>query len=369
MRIAIMGIRGLPSTYSGYETFADAVGPRLVERGHEVSVYCRAALFPQRTPFYRGMQLIYTSSLETKELSTLSHTWMCMADVARRQTDVILVCNVANGLHLVAPRLLGRTAAINVDGLEWRRPKWNRLGRAYFRFAAHVACRLANCVVCDAEAMAAIYRREFSARPVTIAYGAEITTSPRPDILATYDLEAGRYLLVLGRLIPDNNADLVVRAYASVRTEMPLVIVGDANYKSAFVAALHAQAGGNVRFLGHVDNREHVQALFNGAYAYIHGHEFGGTNPSLLAALGSATCVLALDTPFSREVLAGDYGLFFDKSERALSTALQAVLDEPALRQRYADRAPQRIAEAYTWDHITDQYEATFTRLLNGTAS
>ena len=358
-----MGIRGLPSTYSGYETFADAIGSRLVQRGHEVLVYCRAALFPQRLPTYRGMRLIYTPSWESKEFSTLSHTWICMADMLRRQTDVLLVCNVANGLHLIVPRLFGRKAVINVDGLEWKRPKWSRLGRIYFRFAAGAACRLADRIVCDATAMTDVYRRDFGADPVTIAYGANVWTSTHPELLDEYGLKAGRYILVLGRLIPDNNADLIVRAFAAVRTNLSLAVVGDANYRSAFVDRLHQTTDRRVRFLGHIDNREHVRELYCNAYAYIHGHEFGGTNPSLLTALGCGTCVLALDTPFSREVLAGDYGIFFRKDQADLTDKIEYVLDQPAVRERYATRAPARIAQAYTWDHIADQYEELFRQV------
>ena len=366
MRIAIMGIRGLPSTYSGYETFADALGARLVQRGHDVLVYCRAALFTERPAAYRGMRLVYLPSLETKQLSTLSHTWLCMADVVRRQTDVILVCNVANGVHLIVPRLASRRTAINVDGLEWRRPKWSRLGRAYFRLAARLACRLADRVVCDAQAMTEVYESEFAAHPVTITYGADIQTPTHPELLHEYGLEPGRYLLVLGRLIPDNNADLVVRAFAGVRTGMPLVIVGDANYRSSFAAVLRQTAGERVRFLGHVHDRQRVSELFCNCYAYIHGHEYGGTNPSLLTALGSGACVLALDTPFSREVLAGDYGLFFRKDEQDLRQQLQEIIDHPDLRRSYAVRAPRRITEAYTWERITDQYEEMFRQLAAG---
>ncbi len=369
MRIAIMGIRGLPSTYSGYETFADALGARLVQQGHDVLVYCRSSLYAERPVSYRGMRLIYVPCVETKSLSTLSHTWLCMADVVRRQTDVILVCNVANGLHLLVPRLCGRAAVINVDGLEWKRPKWNRLGRSYFRFAARMACRLADRIVCDAAAMTSIYEQEFAARPATIAYGADMQTSTEPGILQEYGLQAGRYLLVLGRLIPDNNADLIVRSFAGVRTDMPLVIAGDANYKSAFVEQLHAHADGRVRFVGHIDKPDHLRELFCNAYAYVHGHEYGGTNPSLLTALGAGLCVLALDTPFSREVLQGDYGLFFAKDAQDLSRKLQDVVDHPDVPARYAARSRQRIAEAYTWERITEQYVNLFRDVVSARES
>jgi glycosyltransferase involved in cell wall biosynthesis len=364
MRIAIMGIRGLPSTYSGYETFADEVGSRLVQRGHDVLVYCRSALFPQRPETFHGMKLIYQPSLETKEFSTLTHTWFCMADVLRRKTDAILVCNVANGLHLIVPRLFGRKTAINVDGLEWKRPKWNRWGKAYFRFAARMACRLADVVICDAHAMTDIYKRDFGVDALTIAYGANAEASTQPEVLAQYGLEPQRYFLIASRLVPDNNADLIVRAFSGVQTEMPLVIAGGANYESLFVSDLKETADARVRFLGHINQPDHIKELHCNAYAYLHGHEFGGTNPALLKALGFGNCILALDTPFNREVLGDDYGILYRKDADDLRRKIQDVVDHPDVRDRYARRAPQRIAEAYTWEHITDQYEDLCRQLL-----
>lgn len=368
MRIAIMGIRGLPSTYSGYETFAGELGPRLVERGHEVLIYCRAALYRERPATYRGMQLVYLPSLETKSFSTLSHSWLCVFDLLRRQTDAVLVCNVANGLHLVVPRLFGKKVAINVDGLEWQRPKWNAAGKAYFRFAARAACRLADAVICDAAAMADIYRRQFGVAPVTIAYGANAEPSTRPDVPARYGLEPGRYFLIASRLVPDNNADLIVKAFAGVQTDMQLAIAGEFTYQSAFADRLRATSDPRLRFIGHVDDPADYHEIQHGAYAYIHGHQFGGTNPSLLQALAAGGCVLALDTPFNREVLGDNYGILFSKDSADLRRHMQEIVDRPALREEYARRAPQRIREAYTWERITDQYEALFARLAGQSA-
>ena len=358
-----MGIRGLPSTYSGYETFAEAIGSALVERGHEVLVYCRSALYQQKLPAYRGMQLIYQPSLESKEFSTLSHTWFCMADVLRRQTDVILVCNVGNGLHLIVPRLAGRKTAINVDGLEWKRPKWPRLGQLYFRFAARMACLLADRIICDAAAMTHVYKHDFGVDAATIAYGADTAISTRPDVVRQYGLEPARYFLVLARMIPDNNADLIVDAFSNVQTTMKLAIVGDANYKSVFVTNLRQTRDTRVLFLGHVSDKDHLRELGCNAYAHVHGHEFGGTNPALLSALGCGECVLALDTPFNREVLAGDYGILFRKDRADLTQKMQGVVDQPDVRDRYASRARSRIEAAYTWQHVTDQYEMLLREL------
>jgi glycosyltransferase involved in cell wall biosynthesis len=369
MRIAILGIRGVPSGYSGYEAFAEEMGSRLVERGHEVLVYCRRAHFIQRPPVYKGMRLIYLPSWETKELSTFSHTFLAIWDVLFRKVDVALICNVANGPFCLISRLFGLKTAINVDGLEWLRPKWSRWGRRYFKFAARAAIRLSHVIVTDAEAMRQYYRDTFGVDSVCIAYGANIETSTDPDIVRTYGLEPGRYYLIASRLVPDNNADLIVQAFNKVRTDTVLAIAGGAPYRNEFADRVRALAGPQVRFLGHINDQRHIKELHCNAYAYIHGHEFGGTNPALLKALGFGNCVLALDTPFNREVLDGTqgaearYGILYRKDVEELAAKIQQVEDHPELQAAYARRAPERIRERYTWEHITDQYEQLFRRM------
>src|SRR5438270_2845353 len=138
LRLAICGGRGIPSTYSGTETFFIELAPRLVERGHDVIVYCRKALFSERPEQYKGVRLLYLPSIETKSLGTFTHTLACMFDVVRRDVDVVLVTNVANAMQCVVPRLFRTPCAINVDGIEWRRGKWGPLGKAYFRLNARV---------------------------------------------------------------------------------------------------------------------------------------------------------------------------------------------------------------------------------------
>jgi glycosyltransferase involved in cell wall biosynthesis len=213
------------------------------------------------------------------------------------------------------------------------------------------------------------YRDTFGVDSVCIAYGANIETSTDPDIVRTYGLEPGRYYLIASRLVPDNNADLIVQAFNKVRTDKVLAIAGGAPYRNEFADRVRALAGPQVRFLGHINDQRHIKELHCNAYAYIHGHEFGGTNPALLKALGFGNCILALDTPFNREVLDGAqgaearYGILYRKDVEELAAKIQQVEDHPELQAAYARRAPERIRERYTWEHITDQYEQLFRRM------
>jgi glycosyltransferase involved in cell wall biosynthesis len=366
LQIAIVGSRGIPHTYSGYEAFIGEVAPRLVGRGHAVTVYCRKSLFEEKPRVYKGVRLIYLPSIETKTMGTLTHTLVSMCDVIFRGTDVLFVVNVANAFHCVLPRLLGKKVAINVDGLDWKRDKWGPLAKKYFYWnAKHVGKICPNGVVTDAQEMQRIYLEEFGTRSVSIAYGANIETSTNADVVRKYGLEPFQYYLIASRLVPENNADLIVRAFEQVHTSRLLAVAGSANYRSEFVEQLKRASNQRVRFLGHVSNPEHIKELHCNAYGYIHGHSLGGTNPALLKALGFGNCVFALNTAFNREVLQ-DYGILFERDPTDLARKLQHFEDHPGQAAEYRLRAPCRVREAYTWERITDQYEELFWALDSG---
>jgi len=365
LRLAIFGGRGIPSTYSGTETFFIELAPRLVERGHEVIVYCRKALFEERPPVYRGVRLIYLPSIETKTLGTFTHTLACMLDVLRRNVDAMLVTNVANAFHCVIPQVFRQNCAINVDGIEWKRGKWGGLGKKYFYWNARLCGKiLPRGIITDAYAMRDLYLNEFKTPSACIAYGGNIEGSEHPEIVRQYGLEPGNYYLIASRLVPENNAALIVEGFRKAPTQRLLAIAGDANYRSSFIDELKANAGDQVRFLGHVGNIEHVKELHCNCYAYIHGHMMGGTNPALLKALGFGNCILAHENPFNAEVL-GEYGLLF-RDAADLAAKIQLIENKPEVAEDLRRRAPDRIRTVYSWDKITDQYEELFYQLAAG---
>lgn len=366
LRIAMLGSRGIPHTYSGYEQFLGEVAPRLVSRGHEVIVYCRQSLFEECPKVYKGVRLIYLPGIETKTMGTLTHTLVSIFDVLFRRVDVIFVVNVVNAFNCILPRLLRKNVAINVDGLDWKRGKWGPLGKRFFYWNAKYVGRISpKGIVTDAQEMRRIYLEELDTPSVNIAYGANIEKSANPGILKEYGLRPSGYYLVASRLVPENNAALIAQAFEKVKTSRLLVIAGNANYRSAFVDKLKETKDSRVKFLGHVGKPEHVKELHCNAYAYIHGHSLGGTNPALLKALGYGNCVLALDTAFNREVVQ-NYGIFFGDDPADLANKIQQIENHPETAAKFRLRAPERIRESYTWETITDQYEELFLQLAAG---
>jgi glycosyltransferase involved in cell wall biosynthesis len=365
LRIAICGGRGLPSTYSGTETFFGELAPRLATRGHHVTVYCRRALYQEQPELYQGVHLAYLPSIETKNLGTWTHTLACMMDVVRRDFDAVLVTNVSNALHCLIPRLFRKNCALNVDGIEWKRGKWGPLGKAYFYLNARLSGKiLPRGIITDAYGMRRLYLEQFNTPSACIAYGGNPGVSTNPEVLRQYGLEAGGYYLIASRLVPENNAAMIVEGFQKARTSRMLAIAGDANYRSQWVSDLRAGAGDRVRFLGHVDSIEHVKELHCNAYAYIHGHMMGGTNPALLKALGFGNCVLAHDNPFNAEVLE-DFGLLFGDAGD-LASKIELIEQKPQVAEDLRRRAPERIHNVYNWERITDQYEELFYQLAAG---
>jgi len=362
MRIAILGCRGFPSTYSGYETFINELAPRLAEKGHEVTVYCRQSLFAERPEVFRGVRLRYLPSIETKNFGTLTHTLAAVLDSLLRKFDVFFFVNPGNGFHCILPRLLGKKIVLNVDGLEWTRGKWGSAARFYFKSAARCATLFCQEIVNDSLEMQRIYLEEWNCPSTYIAYGANIESSRNPELIREYGLEPGGYYLIASRIIPENHPDLIAEAFSGVKTARKLAIAGGANYRSPLLEKLKRWPDPRVTVLGHVDSDEKIKELHCNCYAYVHGHSVGGTNPSLLKALGFGNCVLALDVPFNREVIL-DYGVLFRKEVEDLRGKIRFLEENPEKAAEFRRRAPERIREAYTWEKIADQYEELFRRL------
>ncbi|HEX9043731.1 MAG TPA: glycosyltransferase, partial [Candidatus Limnocylindrales bacterium] len=327
MRIAILGTRGVPANYGGFETFAEQLGRRLVSAGHEVTVYGRASSVPAGLSEHLGMGIVRLPAPRSKYLETVVHSLFAAFHAAFRRYDLVYVCNSANVPAVVVLWLSRQPVVLNVDGLEWQRAKWNRIGKAYYRLCAWLAAHLPIPIVTDARVIQAHYRRAYRRATDYFPYGTEIGRDPDDGTLGRLGLEPRRYVLYVSRLEPENNAHVVVEAYRSVRTDLPLALVGDAPYASAYIAGLKADADPRVRFLGGVYGHGY-HVLRSNAAAYVQATEVGGTHPALVEAMGAGNAIVANDVPEHREVL-GDAGRYY-RGAAGLAEALQALLDDPA---------------------------------------
>ena len=346
----------MPARYGGFETFAEELGARLVARGHQVTVYGRNQWVLRGIKSHRGMDIKRLPAPRSKYLETVVHTLFAAFAVARRRYDIVYVCNLANVPALFVLLAARKRVVLNVDGLEWQRAKWGTLGRTYYRLCAWTAARLPVHIVTDARVIQDYYRDHYHRATDYFAYGTGLTPVADDGTLGRLGLEPGRYVLYVSRLEPENNADLVVEAYASVKSDLPLAVVGDAPYASQFITALKAAAArdSRVRLLGAHYGSEYQVLRSHGA-AYVQATEVGGTHPALVEAMGFGNAICANDVPEHREVL-GDAGLYY-RGAPALTHALQRLLDDPALATQMREHAAARARELFDWDTIAADYE------------
>jgi glycosyltransferase involved in cell wall biosynthesis len=357
----------VPARYGGFETAVEEIGSRLVDRGHEVVVYCRDAgdLAPGT---HLGMELVHLPAAHRKSLETLSHTALSVSHLLarRRPCDAAFVFNAANAPLIPPLRARGVPVVVHVDGLEWQRDKWQGAGRRYYRVVEGLAVRWADALIADAQGIADYYADEFGAPTELITYGAPVQDDPGATRLAELDLHPLAYHLVVARFEPENHVREIVMGYSESTSRHPLVVVGSAPYSNDYIAEVRrlADADPRVRLLGGVWDQAQLDELYANSLTYLHGHSVGGTNPSLLRAMGAGTAVLAYDVVFNRETL-GDRGWFFDRPA-TLARLLEEAEARPDTLADAGRALRERARTTYDWDDVTSLYEDLALRLAAG---
>ena len=366
MRIAILGTRGIPANYGGFETFAQELGIRLAARGHDVTVYCRKANQPEPLRAFRGVRLAVLPSIRTKYLDTLSHTLFSTVHLFLRGVDIAYYCNVANSCFAWIPRLRWAKTVLNTDGLEWERSKWNWAGKTFYRLSERLASRLPIVLVSDSRVIQEYYRSRLGAPSEFVAYGANIVERGfGRERLSEFGVEPGKYFLYVSRLEPENNAHVVIEAFEGVRANMKLAIVGSAPFAKRYIAQLKATNDERIVFPGGVYG-DACKALQANAYVYVNAMEVGGTHPAILEAMGAGNCVLVSDIAYNQETVAEAGLTFRSKNAKDLREKMQWLVDNPEEVARHGQEAVERVRREYSWDRVADEYEALFARLVSG---
>lgn len=357
MRIALLGTRGIPANYGGFETFAEELCSRLAARGHKVTVYCREYHGMDQ---YLDVNLRQLPTIRHKYFDTLVHTAISTADLLTARYDVVLYCNAANAIFTLLPRALGMPSVLNVDGLERHRKKWNRLAKTWYELSEWFATWCCNSVVTDAATIQDYYMSRYGKESTFIPYGAEVGKVRNSDYVRALGLEPGKYVLYVSRLEPENNALMVREAFERLDTNLKLALVGDAPYAHEYIKRVKDTRDPRVVMPGAIYGEAYHQ-LQSHCHAYVQATEVGGTHPALIEAMGRGALVLYLETPESLEV-AGDAAVpYTDDLVEKLQWAVGVNGEE---REIWGAKAMDRIAKYYSWEAVTDQYEELFTGLL-----
>jgi glycosyltransferase involved in cell wall biosynthesis len=361
-KIAILGTRGIPARYGGFETLVENIAPSLALKGYRVAVYARKRFVPSSIKWYRGVRIYHPPTLPTKYLDTVSHAFFCLPHLFFNRPQVAIVCNAINAVFCIPLVIGGVKVVFNVDGLEWERRKWNRLGRLAYRFSSWLATRLSTVVIADAEVIRAFYKERYGIDAVYIPYGHELPAPEGLETLEQLGLQVGDYYLFVGRLEPENNPEVILRAFGGLPGNRKLVIVGDNPYDRPYVERLRSMAGPRVLLPGAIYGNGYHELLHN-AFAVVHASEVGGTHPALVEAMGAGRPILLHRNPQNEEV-AGDAAHYFDAADPAsLTRAYLWCEAHPEEARALGLKARERARARYSWDQVKAAYRALVEQL------
>jgi glycosyltransferase involved in cell wall biosynthesis len=356
MKIALVGTRGIPAGYSGFETAVENLAREFVKRGHEVVVYCRPHMVGRQSE-HVGARLVHLPTVANKYLDTIVHTALSTAHLATRERPDVAIYFISGNAPMVPfARLAGIPAILQIDGLDSERAKWPGPAKAYIRFAERISPRVATVCVTDSETVAEHYAARYGRRIGVVTYGASLPDPGTREAVTRLGLTEGRFVLFVGRLVPENNAHLLVDAYRQLDTDWPLVIVGDAPYSEAYIAELKASGGPNVLFPGYVFGAGYAE-LVHGCGVMVAPTEVGGTHPVIIEGMAAGACMVVSDHGPNVEVV-GDSAATFALSggAAALAETLRSLMVDDARRTSLGQAAASRAAERYAWRRSAEEY-------------
>jgi glycosyltransferase involved in cell wall biosynthesis len=364
VKIAFLGSRGIPARYSGFETFYEQLAVRLASLGHQVTVYNRNHFIKDVKKLYKGVRIVSLPSINSKHLDTISHTALSSLHALFQGYDIAYYCIVGNSPLVWLPRMTGARTLLNVDGADWEREKWSGFARWYQRHCERLAPYTATTLIADSKVIQERYFSLYKATSVFAPYGANVQRDAGTEALTKWQLQSREYILYVGRLVPENKIDLLLRAFREVPTDKRLVIVGDAPFSDTYKSLLKSLADSRVVFTGYAFGEDYAQ-LSSHAYLYVQPSAIDGTRPALLDQMGFGNCILFRNSKANMETV-GDYGESFDGSlgTSSLTEKLIALIADRSRVEARRKDVRQRVDHYYNWEWITDFYQDMFTRLM-----
>jgi len=366
MKIAILGTRGIPNNYGGCEANAEKLAPRFLEEGHEVTVYCPHE-HPYKQSEWNGVTLehVYCPESRAGIWGTLLYDFLCLRHAFKSGFDVVLELGyVPVAVFYPLVRRRGSMLVTNMDGLEWKRSKWNAFLRLFTRVTEYVGAKFSDALISDNEAIKDHVEAAYGKHSYFIPYGAEIVASPKQSHLDAYDLSPDGYYMLLARLEPENNIEMILEGYLESGASVPFLVVGGTSTPFAKVLLSRYGELEGVRFLGGIFDYEVLSSLRWQSRCYFHGHSVGGTNPSLLEAMASRALIAIHDNPFNRAVVGGD-------AYRFASAKDVAQIINSDLAKGREDRVSanlEKIENVYTWENVARLHLAAFEEITHNKA-
>ena len=362
LKVAFIGGRGVGSKYSGIEAYYEEVGRRLVELGHEVTVYCRSYFTPPITE-YQGMRLVRLPTIRSKHLETIVHTALSTADVLARRCDVVHYHALGPAVFSFLPRLLRKKTVVTVQGLDWQRKKWGRLAAAVLRIGEQASAHLPSGTMVVSQTLQRHYRDSHGTEALYVPNGGVLREPRSAQKILQWGLEAGKYILFLGRFSPEKGCHILLDAYEQLDTQVKLVMAGAPSYCDDYSSELRTHAGDSIKMLDWVAG-ETLDELLTNAMMFVLPSDMEGLSLALLDAMGAGLCVLTSDVPENCEVVDGVGFTFRCGNSADLAARLRFLIANPSVREAAGQAARRRVVEKYQWSKIAADIEKAYFAVM-----
>jgi glycosyltransferase involved in cell wall biosynthesis len=367
MKIAMFGIKGMPVP-AGAENVAEQVGSRLVQRGHQVTVYVRPHYTPYTLKEYKGMRLVHLPSIPTKNLDAIMHGFLASLAVLGSGADIVHVHSTGNSIFALLPRLRGMKTIVQSHGLDWQRAKWGRFAKMYLKLTNYSTVHFPNATTAVSQKMTNFYQMLSGKQVIYIPNGVDVFESVKPDLIRTYGLQGKDYIFFAARFVPEKGAHYLIEAFKKINSDKKLVLAGDGSYGDPYAEELKKNASDNIIFPGFVQGRL-LQEFLSNAYLYVLPSEIEGLSTGLLEAMSYGNCVLVSDIEENFEAI-GEAGLTFQsKNVQALESQLYYAFSNPDLVEMYGARARARVQSKFNWENVTDQFEHLYQAVAQNQSS
>jgi glycosyltransferase involved in cell wall biosynthesis len=364
-KIAIIGIRGIPVIYSGFETLAKKLATEAVNKGYRVTVYSRKSYYKKAIKSYKGVQIVYIPTIKSKNWETFIHSFFSTIHACFCRYDAILYLGVGSAIFSFFPRLFGTKTVINVDGLDWKREKWGSIAKKYLKISELIALYAPNIIITDSFFIKQYYLNNYKKETHYIPYGTHDTkVKDAFNVLKKLALIKNKYYVWVGRIVPDNHLDELIQAFKTSKVDKKCVIIGDDSHNTKYRQEILNLIKNDKQFIftGFLDSNKYAEIVKN-AYVYIETKRSGGTHPSLTEAMGFGSVIISNNHKANRLVL-GETAYYYDLNKPANSLCQQIKKIDKLPKKTIVTKKKQvkiRAKQLYSWKSVINEYLRLFT--------
>lgn len=364
MHVAMVGVKGIPHT-GGIENVVEQIGSRLVERGHEITVFVRPHYNLEKRSEYKGMKLVSLPSISTKHIDAISHSFLSILHlITQQEIDIVHIHSMGISFLALFPQLARKRTVVTSHGLDWQRQKWGPLAKVFLKLADYSTVSFPDTTTVVSRKLKNYYEKRFRRKIHYIPNGVNNFGEVEPNEMHRLGIPENEYILFASRLVPEKGCHYLIKAYKELKNpSKKLIIAGDSNYRNRYASELKKHGDENIIFLGFVRGKL-LQELMSNAYIYVQPSEIEGLSTALLEAMSYGNCVVVSDIEENLEVIEKCGFSFKNGDCKNLRDILEFLLKNEGIVRKARQRAKHHVVKYYNWNSVTDQYETLYKSLL-----